>query len=140
MSNFWRLVFLLILTALALLIMVPTVVTDDITVYDMETECREDRAENSQITQNRDGTFTFEGQYHVGSPSSRVDYDYTVQGNEITLDMVNVRDISVENYQGDCNGLAVYNLQTGQFEEGRYTVTLKHNGEVQERNVYRIKD
>jgi len=138
MSKFWGGMALLIVTGIVLLLTYSTIAQPDITVYDLETECIKDKGESSEIMQNQDNTFTIRGQYPVGSPGSRIDYDYTIEGNEVVLDIVNTRDVEPENYSSSCDGLAVYHLQTGEFEEGRYEITLKHDGEVKKRNVYGI--
>lgn len=139
MSKFWGGVAVLILTALLFLV-VPAVAEPDITVRDLEAECRYDRGTQSDIIYNRDRSFSFQGHFPVRSPKTSLDYDYDASSDEITLNIRTTRqDPPRADYVRDCRGLAVYNLRTDSLDEGRYTVTVKHNGEVQKRNVYRVR-
>lgn len=108
---------------------------------DLETECRYDRMEQSFVDLNRDNTLSFEGNFPVDNPDSKLTYSYKQTSSEIVL---NIRESGVkmpEFFKGDCLGSAVYKGTTTQpLEPGRYKLTVKHDGKVEEEAFIRVRE
>lgn len=139
MSKFWGAVGTLAVIGVALILMGNSA-RAGINFTDLETECRYDRGEMTDITlspqQDRLG---FEGHFPTNSTESDLSYTYSVSNGEIILNIVPEQRDAPGQYLNRCLGLAVYKAQTAEISEGRYRVEVQHNGQRVEEKIIRIQ-
>lgn len=138
MSKFWSVVTVLFITAIALLV-VDRAEEPRVTFSDLETECRYDTGNSTDIgLEGRQ--ITFSGRFTVSSPNANLDYSYQVtDSNSIRLNVIASDSVIPDMFVDNCLGSVIYDAKTERLEQGNYTVTLAHNGERQERVGIRVK-
>jgi len=132
MSKFWGFV----LTIIIIGILAVTVLDDqnEITFTELETECREDRQTNHQISLTEDNTVKFEGNFELNSTKADLDYNYRRSGDRIILNIISRDSEQPEDFQRECLASGVYEAETITYQ-GQYTVVTQINGETIERRV-----
>lgn len=111
----------------------------DLTIYDIETECREDREERTTITLKDDNSLGFEGYFPVENTKSNIDINYK-EGQSIVLNVKSQSLPAPDFLWNNCLASGVYDLQTEPLNEGRYSVEVKHNGERAEKRIISVKN
>lgn len=111
----------------------------NLTIYDIETECREDRNERVDITLKQDNSLGFEGYFPVKNTKSNLDINYN-GGKNIVLNIKSQSIPASDFLWNNCLASAVYDLQTEPLNEGRYSVEVKHNGERAEKRILVVKN
>lgn len=139
MSKFWGAVGTLAVIGVALILMGNSA-RAGINFTDLETECRYDRGEVTDITLSPDqDRLSFEGHFPTNNTESNLKYNYRVSDGEIVLNIVPEQRNTPEQYWNKCLGLAVYKAQTAQISEGRYRVEVQHDGERVEERIIEIQ-
>lgn len=134
MSKFWAACGLLLVVGIGLTFL-PS--GDGINFTDLETECQYDRGSNSDIDLNH-RRMSFSGYYPVESPEANLNYDYSISGDEITLNIRSSDTAPLTDFYNTCNAVAVYDAETDRLESGSYMVTVNHDGERADRKVIRV--
>jgi len=142
MAKFWGFVGTIILVALTLIAFADQVEPErnaGITFTDLETECRTNQGQASEITlhQTRD-SIKFDGQFRINNTKSDLNYDYSLIGDKIVLNIVPEKLDRPENYMDACLGLVKYQANTADLEDGSYTVEVRHDGKLANKKVIRI--
>jgi hypothetical protein len=135
MSKFWFGAAALIL--IGILTLFTATANSQVTVNDLETECRHDRPMHD-IQLNSDNSLSFTGNFPVSNTESEVDYSYS-GGNSIVLNIKADEEALPETFWDTCLGSAVYDIDTPSLEPGRYRVEIKHDGERAEKKIIRVK-
>lgn len=137
MSRFWGGVG--ILFVLGVLVALTTGPSSKIRVNDLETECRGERNVQANMQLRPDNSIRFTGYFPVENTNSNLDYDYSQNGDSVTLNIKSQKLQPPVSFWDNCLASAVYNIDSRQLEEGRYSVTIKHNDERVEKKVIRVK-
>lgn len=107
------------------------------TVHDLETECRGDRDVSTTISLQSDNSLRFNGFFPVENTNSNMNYNYN-GGNSIVLN-VKSQSLPAQDFLWyDCLASGVYDIQSPELDEGRYSVEVKHNGERVEKRIIRV--
>lgn len=138
MTKFWTVVAVVILVGIGALAFLGNS-TESINFTDLETECRYDRESQTTVQLNQDDSLSFSGYFPAESPESEVDYRYSRNSDSVTLNVYTDRQPRPSSFVGTCLASAVYKGTTQPLEEGRYLVTVMHEGEVEEEKVIRIE-
>lgn len=138
MSKFWTVAALLLVGALALLVTDTDEADEGISFTDLETECRYDRAAETNI-ELRGKRLMFSGNFPTENPHTGLGYDYTVSGSNIRLNIVSRDRTPLESFFNTCKASVIYSAETDRLEEGRYMVTVLHNRERKERVIIGIR-
>ncbi len=146
MSTFWNVVAVIFIVGVVLLVTDitadgadPGVSTDaGIHFTDLETECRYGKNIFTDIGK-QDNSITFQGRFHVSDPDSDVDYDFSVSGNQINLNIFTEDLEPLTDYQDTCTGLVAYDGKTRSLEPGLYDINLMHQGEKVEEVSIRVR-
>jgi len=133
MSRFWPVVTIVFLVALVLLAL--HFDQGSLNIHDLETECRFDSGQSSNIGLSDAGAVTFNGAFFVDNPDSELDYGYTRNGGQITLNVRASNTPLPDSYVDNCKGIARYSASTEPLPPGSYTVTLQHNGKTVKEQV-----
>jgi hypothetical protein len=137
MSRFWIGVSAVFLIGLAV-IFSATGHQPDVTINDLETECRGDRAEETSISLAQDNSLSFEGYFPVENTNSDLNYRYS-SGEDIVLNIRSQNLPSPADFWNNCLASAVYDIDSPALEPGTYSVTVQHNGERVEKRIIRVK-
>lgn len=142
MSKFWGFVGTIVLVALTLIAFSDPVdqgMDAGITFTDLETECRNNQGQASEITlhQTRD-SIKFDGQFRINNTNSDLTYDYSLEGNKIILNVIPEKLDRPESYADACLALVKYQANTADLEEGSYTIELRHDGKLANKKIIRI--
>ena len=108
-------------------------------INDLETECRGDRVEMTQISLQGDNSLRFNGHFPVENTNSNLNIDYKGGVNVV----LNIKSQSVpapEFLWHDCLASGVYDLKTEPLKKGRYSVEVRHNGERVEKRIIQVKN
>lgn len=105
---------------------------------DLETECKYDRAEETDISLTDDNTLVFRGMFNVESPDSDLNYEYR-SGNNIVLNLQSTENPPTPTFVDDCRALGVYHFETSELQPGEYGVEVQVNGERQEKQIINVK-
>lgn len=137
MSRFWGIVGAFFVIGIAVILLGnQTTATNEINFTDLETECRYDQQEGTDVSVNLgNDRLGFEGQYPINSTGSDLKYNYRVSDDEIILNIISERRDKPASYVDNCLGLVKYKAQTEQIEEGRYRVEVQHEGERVEEKI-----
>lgn len=138
MTKFWTVVTAIIVVGLATLAVASNSSQDQLDVRDLETECRYDRGEQTNIELTPDNRLKFNGQFPVENTNAELKYDYSRSGDRIVLNIESEQMETPESFVNSCLGAAVYSAETPQLEEGSYEVTVRHDGEKVERQRLRV--
>lgn len=139
MSKFWGAVGTLAVIGVALILMGSSA-RAGINFTDLETECRYDRGEMTDVTLSQEqNRISFEGYFPTNNTESDLKYNYRVSNGEIVLDIVPEQRNEPEQFWNECLGLAVYKAQTAEISEGEYRVEVRHDGERVEERIIRIR-
>jgi hypothetical protein len=138
MIRFWGAAGLLLVLGIAA-ILLGTGQSNAVMVYDLETECRYDRGEETYISLNEDNSLTFKGHYPLNNINTDLDYSYSGGGN-IVLNLRSQQSSVPVNFWDDCLASGVYHIQTPQLEPGTYPVEIKSDGERLEKRIIRVKE
>lgn len=138
MTRFWGVAGLLAIIGFAA-IMLGAGQSNTVTVYDLETECRYDRATETNINLNEDNSLKFEGHFPVENSNTNLDYSYS-GGKSIVLNVKSQDSSAPASFWNDCLASAVYHVETSQLDPGTYSVELQSNGERLEKRIIRIKE
>jgi hypothetical protein len=138
MSRFWIGVTAVFLIGLAAIFSAAGQETQ-VTVRDLETECRYDRAEDTGIELNPDNSLSFQGYFPVENTNSNLNYRYS-SGNDIVLNVRSQNLASPADFWNNCLASAVYDIDSPSLEQGTYSVTVKHNGERVEKRIISIRN
>lgn len=134
MSKFWAAVTVLFAVGLVLTFY-PT--QENINFTDLETECRYDRGSSVDVgLENR--RLTFSGYFPVKNPDSDLTYDYS-QNDEVNLNIKSSDEGPVLDFYNNCKATAVYDAKSAKLEPGRYTVTVRHDGEKVDERIIRVE-
>lgn len=136
MSKFWSVATVLFVTALAL--MASANGPDrGISFSDLETECRYDK--DSDMNIGLEGQkLVFNGYFPVKSTEADLNSKYSVDGDEITLNIKVSNSEEPSSFWNKCYGTAVYDAKTSKLQKGSYTVTVMHDDKVADKRVIRI--
>lgn len=138
MSKFWTVVTLLLVLGLVL-IAVDRVSAPGVNFSDLETECRYDTGNSTNIGVEHKRV-TFSGRFTTPSPNTDLSYRYSISDSKnIELNIVTEESIIPDSFVDSCLASVVYDASTDRLEEGNYTVNLYHNGDRQEEVGIRIK-
>ena len=137
MNRFWTGAGILLLIGLAAVFSVNG--NSNIMVHDLETECRGDRTTSTNIQLQDDNSFRFEGYFPIEDTASSVNFNYQA-GKNIVLNVKSQDEPAADFLWNDCLASGVYDLETRSFEEGRYSVEVKHNGERIEKRIVQIEN
>lgn len=141
MTKFWPVVTTVLVVGVVALLLTGSQ-NSAIHFSDLETECRYndnvEEIEKHHISL-QDDRLVFEGVYPVQHTNSRTGFDYSQSGGEITLDVTSEDLEASDNFIGTCLGTVVYDAQTRQLDEGRYTVTLRHDGDLVDQRVIVVR-
>lgn len=135
MSKFWTAVAALLVAGLGFLAFAAG--DSQVTFSDLETECRYDRSENADFTLV-DRRIHFEGMFPVQNTDARLDYGYKRSGGKVVLDVRSEKMRPPRSFVDSCLGVAVYDARTGELSPGTYDVRIKHNGDLQKRQVIEV--
>ncbi|QGA80135.1 hypothetical protein [Candidatus Nanohalobium constans] len=138
MSRFWIGVGVVFVIGL-LTIFSATGNTNAVYVNDLETECRGDRAESTSISLQQDNSIRFEGYFPVENTNSDMSFNYN-GGSSMVLNVKSQNLAAPDFLWYDCLASGVYDIETSELNEGRYSVEIKHNGERVEKRIIRIKN
>ncbi|MEF8880302.1 MAG: hypothetical protein V5A72_00530 [Candidatus Nanohaloarchaea archaeon] len=131
MSKFWGLVGVILIAGIIGLMAAAN--TEEINFTDLETECREDRTEEIQVTVD-DNSLVYSGHFPVQSTDADMRYNYDRSGDRITLNVKAINDAKPQNFERDCYATGIYQASTVEYD-GRYTVVTKHNGEQVDKRI-----
>lgn len=126
MSKFWGAVFAVFLIGVSGLILASA--AQEINFTDLETECREDRTSDWDVSVTHNNELEFKGHFPVENTKADMKYTYEKRGDRITLNVFSENDRPVEQFERDCNAVGVYEASTASHD-GPHWVTLKHEGE-----------
>ncbi|MFB6175506.1 MAG: hypothetical protein ABEJ87_06080 [Candidatus Nanohalobium sp.] len=128
MSKFWGAAGTLVVIGIAL-ILLGNQTAAGINFTDLETACRYNRKEASNIGVHPNGKrLTFEGQFPINNTESDLSYTYKVSDGEILLNVKAEDGKQPTDYVNQCLGLAEYRAHTDVIPGGRYIVEVQHNG------------
>lgn len=134
MSKFWAAAGILLAVGIALTFYPAQ---DDINFTDLETECQYDRGSVNDVDLDQ-RRLVFSGYFPVSSPEADLNYDYSVSGDTVALNVKSSGAEPVTDYRNNCEAVAVYDAETGPIEPGRYLVKVSHDGEEVDRRVISI--
>ena len=138
MTKFWSVVTVIFLTSIVLLVTnMPG--NTGISFTDLETECRYDRGNMTNI--GLEGQrITFSGHFNTPNPNTNLDYSYDVSSsNQVSLNVFTSDTLIPDTFYDSCLASVVYDFRTDRLENGNYTVSVYHNGDIQDRVRIRIK-
>ena len=137
MNKFWPLMALVGVLGVATLALPNQ--QNRLMINDLETECRGDRGEMTQISLQGDNSLRFNGYFPVENTNSNLNIDY--KGGENAV--LNIKSQSIpapEFLWHNCLASGVYDLETEPLKEGRRSVEIKHNGERVEKRIIQVKN
>ncbi|MFP4038724.1 MAG: hypothetical protein ACLFTA_02995 [Candidatus Nanohaloarchaea archaeon] len=134
MSKFWAFAAIILMAGLAGVL---AAAEEDINFTDLETECREDRAEDFQVSV-KDNKLFYSGFFPVQSTEADMRYSYSRSGDTVKLNVKSVNEQEPENFEENCYATGVYKAST-QPLNGRYTVVTQHNGERVDKRIIDFK-
>lgn len=108
-------------------------------INDLETECRGDRGEMTQISLQGDNSLRFNGYFPVENTNSNLNIDYK-GGSNVVLNIKSQSVPAPEFLWHNCLASGVYDLETEPLKEGRRSVEIKHNGERVEKRIIQVKN
>lgn len=115
---------------ITMILLVNQTSADGINFTDLETECRYNYQEATDVSVNlANDRLSFEGQFLINNTRSDLKYDYTVSEGEIVLNIISEKKDRPSSYVDTCLGLVNYKAQTDSIEDGRYRVEVQHDGE-----------
>ncbi|MFB6100205.1 MAG: hypothetical protein ABEK16_02930 [Candidatus Nanohalobium sp.] len=138
MNRFWGGVGLLVVIG-ALAAFTAGGQKSNLIVNDLETECRGDRASRATMELHTDNSMSFRGYFPVENTNSNLRYEYSKTGDSIKLNVKSQNLAAPPTFWNSCLASAVYDFDTKQLEEGRYAVTIRHNGERAEKKIIRVE-
>lgn len=134
MSKFWAFAAIILMAGLAGVL---AAAEEDINFTDLETECREDRGEDLQVSV-KDNKLFYSGFFPVQSTEADMRYSYSRSGDTVKLNVKSVNEQEPENFEENCYATGVYKAST-QPLNGRYTVVTQHNGERVDKRIIDFK-
>lgn len=135
MTKFWIGAAALILVGI--LTLFTATGSSQVTINDLETECRHDRPMHN-IQLNSDNSLSFTGNFPTSNTESEIDYSYS-GGNNIVLNIQSDEKSPSETFWDTCLASAVYDIDTQSLEPGRYSVEIRHDGERAVKEIIRVK-
>ncbi|MFB6166954.1 MAG: hypothetical protein ABEJ62_01690 [Candidatus Nanohaloarchaea archaeon] len=135
MNWFWTAAAVFIVVAVALVAFPGS--SSGITFTDLETECRYDRAETADFTLE-DRRLVFEGMFPVDNTDVKLNHGYSKSSGKIVLNVKSSDMSPPRSFVNECLGTVVYDARTRELSPGSYDVRLKHNGDLQKRQVIRV--
>lgn len=135
MSKFWGFVGIVLVTGVIGVFAATS--TQEINFTDLETECREDRGEEAQVTVENN-RLIYSGYFPVQSTEANMRYNYERSGDQITLNVKAVNDGEPENFETNCYATGVYEASTTPLN-GEYKVETLHNGERVDNRIIEFK-